>query len=56
MNTYFELWLLEQFPLFDLTRLKRDDIGYLDDLISAMFISFCAGWEFKKLKDENSIR
>ena len=44
---WFERWVLEQFKEISKEMLARDYEGYEDKTINNMFISFCAGWQFR---------
>lgn len=46
---WFEKWVLKQFKGTPKKLLARNEMGYKDETINTMFISFCAGWQFRDL-------
>lgn len=46
---WFEKWILKQFKGGTKALLIREAEAYKDATINAMFIAFCAGWQFKDL-------
>lgn len=46
---WFEKWLGIQFSGIAPEMLARNEMGYKDDTINTMFLSFCAGWQFRDI-------
>lgn len=45
---WFEKWVLKQFKGTPKALLARDGEAYSDETVNAMFVSFCAGWQFRE--------